>query len=463
MLFQNTYAKLPEAFFEKTSPSPVISPTLIALNEPLAQELNLDPHHLRSPEGLAILAGNKVPPGAQPISTAYSGHQFANFNPMLGDGRAILLGEINGFDLQLKGSGPTPFSRRGDGRSALGPVLREYLVSEAMHQLGIPTTRALAAVSSGELVYREHPEPGGVFTRVASSHLRIGTAQYFAARRDLTNLQILVDYAIQRHYPDAKTPLDLLTSVIQSQAQLIAQWMGVGFIHGVMNTDNMSLSGETIDYGPCAFMDQYNPAQKYSYIDQGGRYAYHNQPTIAQWNLARLAETLLPIIHPDLDQAHQLAITELQKFPDLFEHHRLQIFANKIGLPQLSDWNIIQILLDLMTEDQIDFTLTFHHLTQNADQFLRLFKDPRKANDWLELRKSLGAIDTNTMRHHNSAYIPRNHLIEEAIQSSYQDDHTKFNALHKLLQTPYQTDQNHPPENHLPLPDQIIKNTFCGT
>ena len=267
--FQNTFARLPESFFKKTEPTPIIQPSIIAVNDGLANELGIDPDFLRSDQGLAILAGNSIPEGAEPLAMAYAGHQFGGFSPQLGDGRAILIGEIGGKDIQLKGAGPTPFSRRGDGRSALGPVLREYLVSEAMHALGIPTTRALAAVLSGELVLREQPEKGGIFTRVASSHLRIGTAQYFAARNDTESLKDLVKYAIQRHNLQASNAFELFQDVIRKQALLVAQWMGFGFIHGVMNTDNMSLSGETIDYGPCAFMDRFNPTQKFSYIDQG--------------------------------------------------------------------------------------------------------------------------------------------------------------------------------------------------
>jgi len=347
--------------------------------------MGIDPKFLRSEEGLAILAGNQIPHGAEPLAMAYAGHQFGGFSPQLGDGRAILLGEVAGKDLQLKGAGPTPFSRRGDGRSALGPVLREYLVSEAMHALGIPTTRALAALESGELVQREQPEKGGIFTRVASSHLRIGTAQFFAARQDHESLRALVEYTNQRHYPDAQNALDLLRKVITRQAQLIAQWMGVGFIHGVMNTDNMSLSGETIDYGPCAFMDRYDPAQKFSYIDQQGRYAYQNQPYIAQWNLSRLAETLLPLIDPDQEKGVELAKTELAKFPLIFETKRLELFSKKIGLPENKDWELIQSLLDLMAEQKADFTLVFRSLGQSASETQSHFDSQPGIQDWLAL------------------------------------------------------------------------------
>ena len=333
--FQNTFARLPESFFKKTEPTPVIQPSIIAVNDGLANELGIDPDFLRSDQGLAILAGNSIPEGAEPLAMAYAGHQFGGFSPQLGDGRAILIGEIGGKDIQLKGAGPTPFSRRGDGRSALGPVLREYLVSEAMYALGIPTTRALAAVLSGELVLREQPEKGGIFTRVASSHLRIGTAQYFAARNDTESLKDLVKYAIQRHNLQASNAFELFQDVIRKQALLVAQWMGFGFIHGVMNTDNMSLSGETIDYGPCAFMDRFNPTQKFSYIDQNGRYAYSNQLGIAQWNLTRLAEALLPLFDEDQEKAVTMAKEELEKFLGESAKYRGWVFDLVMVLNQI--------------------------------------------------------------------------------------------------------------------------------
>lgn len=461
--FQNTYAKLPEGFFEKISPTPVASPSLIAVNDDLARELGLDPDFLRSPEGLAILAGNTIPDGAEPLAMAYSGHQFGGFSPQLGDGRAILLGEIAGKDIQLKGSGRTPFSRGGDGRSALGPVIREYLVSEAMHALGIPTTRALAAVESGEFVQREEPEKGGVFTRVASSHLRIGTAQFFAARQDTDSLRALVDYAKQRHYPDAKNALDLLRHVIEKQAQLIAHWMGVGFIHGVMNTDNTSLSGETIDYGPCAFMDRFDPAQKFSYIDQQGRYAYQNQPYIAQWNLSRLAETLLPLIDDDQEKAVELAKDELARFPAIFEAARLQIFSKKIGLPDISDWDLIQSLLDLMAEQKADFTLVFRSLSKPEENLLTHFQNADPVSEWLARWKAAGDPDTQVMETINPAFIPRNHRVEEVIVAARKGDFAPFHELHQVLQRPYQEQAEFAHYQATPAPEEVVCATFCGT
>jgi len=461
--FQNTYSKLPEEFYQKTSPTPVAQASLIALNEELAQELQIDPNFLRSEKGLAILSGNEIPDGAEPLAMAYAGHQFGGFSPQLGDGRALLLGEVAGQDLQLKGAGRTPFSRRGDGRSALGPVLREYLVSEAMHALGIPTTRALAAVSSGEPVLREEVEPGGIFTRIASSHLRIGTAQFFAARQDLESLRTLVHYANQRHYPEAQNALDLLRHVIARQASLIAQWMGVGFIHGVMNTDNMSLSGETIDYGPCAFMDRFDPAQKFSYIDQQGRYAYQNQPYIAQWNLSRLAEALLPLIDEKREKAVELAKAELAKFPNIYEAHRLEIFSKKIGLAENNDWELVQSLLDLIAKDKADFTLVFRHLSGDQENILAQFTDPAPLKNWLTKWQHQNEIDRSLMQKVNPIFIPRNHRIEEVIQAGLQGKFQAFHRLHKILQSPYQEQPEESDFEKSPERSEIVSATFCGT
>jgi uncharacterized protein YdiU (UPF0061 family) len=461
--FQNTFSRLPESFFNKTKPTPVIQPSIIAVNAGLAEELGIDPDFLRSDEGLAVLAGNSIPKGAEPLAMAYAGHQFGGFSPQLGDGRAILIGEIGGKDIQLKGAGPTSFSRRGDGRSALGPVLREYIVSEAMHALGIPTTRALAAVMSGELVFREQPEKGGILTRVASSHLRIGTAQYFAARGDTESLKVLVKYAIHRHKLKASTAFELFQDVIRKQARLIAQWMGVGFIHGVMNTDNMSLSGETIDYGPCAFMDRFNPTQKYSYIDQNGRYAYSNQPSIAQWNLTRLAEALLPLFDEDQEKAVQMAKGELEKFPSLFDEAHLEIFSKKIGLPKNNDPELIQALLDLMASQKTDFTLTFRSLSNSSDSFLLNFEDKEPAQDWLARWNAAGLPDTSLMKVMTPAYIPRNHRIEEVIEAAQQDNFSPFHELHKALQNPYNEQEGFGKLQQPPTPEEIVCNTFCGT
>src|SRR6201986_3030498 len=339
--FQNSYTALPANFFARVAPTPVAAPRLIKLNRPLARDLGLDPDLMDSPEGAEILAGKRLPGGSEPLAMAYAGHQFGGFVPQLGDGRAILLGEVVDTkgalrDIQLKGSGPTPFSRRGDGRAALGPVLREYIVSEAMAALGIPTTRSLAAVATGETVWRETPLPGAVLTRVPSSHIRIGTFQFFAVREDVEALRTLTDYVIARHYPDAANAPNpvraMLDGVIARQADLIAKWLCIGFIHGVMNTDNMTVSGETIDYGPCAFMDAYNPRQVYSSIDEMGRYAYGNQPTIAQWNLARLAESLLPLLGDTEETAMMEAQAALDTFAPLCQEAYAKGLRAKIGL-----------------------------------------------------------------------------------------------------------------------------------
>lgn len=461
--FHNTYAALPSAFFEKTQPTPVLQPYLIAVNDGLARELGIDADFLRSSPGLAILAGNEVPEGAEPIATVYAGHQFANFTPQLGDGRALLLGEIAGRDIQLKGSGPTPYSRRGDGRSALGPVLREYLVSEAMHALGIPTTRALAAVGTGEMVLRDEPEKGGILTRVASSHLRVGTAQYFAGRRDRENLEALVRYAGERLFARQLGALELLHEVIRRQAELIPQWMGVGFIHGVMNTDNMSLSGETIDYGPCAFMDHYDPAQKYSYIDQGGRYAYRNQPGIAQWNLVRFAEALLPLIDKNLERAVRLAKVELECFPRIYEKEHQALFSRKLGHRDLLETGLIKALLDLMASQGADFTNTFRSLGRDREDFLRQFEEATPAREWWDRWQEAGEPDETLMNSMNPAVIPRNHRIEEVIAAAGRDDFTPFHELHRVLARPYELAQGDGEYARPPAPDEVVEATFCGT
>ncbi|MBT8408931.1 MAG: YdiU family protein, partial [Alphaproteobacteria bacterium] len=376
--FDNSYTALPDRFFARLDPTPVKKPALVSVNKDLSALLGIDPAALASAEGLAVLAGNRVPDGAEPIAQAYAGHQFGGWVPQLGDGRAILLGEVTGRDgirrdIQLKGSGPTPFSRMGDGRAWLGPVMREYLVSEAMHALGIPTTRALAAVASGDVVVRERPLPGAVLTRVAQSHIRVGTFQYFAARQDTEGLQALMEHVIDRHYPAANGPLDLLAAVIERQAMLVAQWMGVGFIHGVMNTDNTQIAGETIDYGPCAFMDAYHPQMVFSSIDSGGRYAYGNQPDALVWNIAQFATALLPLMGGERDTAIEKATAAVHRFPDLFRAAWLHVFAAKIGIsaPRASDPGLINELLDVMAAGQADFTNTFRALGTPAarDQF----------------------------------------------------------------------------------------------
>jgi uncharacterized protein YdiU (UPF0061 family) len=486
--FQNTYAALPAGFFARVAPTPVASPRLIKLNRPLATRLGLDPDRLESPEGTEILAGKRIPNGAEPIAMAYAGHQFGHFVPQLGDGRAILLGEVidaDGVrrDIQLKGSGPTPFSRRGDGRAALGPVLREYIVSEAMAALGIPTTRSLAAVVTGESVLRETALPGAVLTRVASSHIRVGTFQYFAARGDTEGVRRLADHVIARHYPEAanaERPYHaLLEGVIARQAELVARWLLVGFIHGVMNTDNTSISGETIDYGPCAFMDAYDPAAVFSSIDEQGRYAYANQPRIALWNLTRFAECLLPLFSDDKDKAIEQAQVILGEFAQKFTTAYQAGLRQKTGLFTERDGDdaLVQDLLDAMTKNQADFTLTFRGLSEAApdtasDQKVRqLFADPTAFDEWaVRWRKRIGeepqapAARRAAMRAANPAFIPRNHRIEAVIQAAVtRDDFAPFEELLTVLSKPYEDQPALSAYAQPPEPHQRVLQTFCGT
>jgi uncharacterized protein YdiU (UPF0061 family) len=486
--FQNTYAALPDGFFARVAPTPVAAPRLIKLNRPLALRLGLDPDLLESPEGAEILAGKRLPDGAEPIAMAYAGHQFGHFVPQLGDGRAILLGEvidIDGIrrDIQLKGSGPTPFSRRGDGRAALGPVLREYIVSEAMAAMGIPTTRSLAAVITGESVMRETALPGAVLTRVASSHIRVGTFQYFAARGDTDGVKRLADHVIARHYPGApdagRRYHALLEGVIARQAELVARWLHIGFIHGVMNTDNTSISGETIDYGPCAFMDHYDPAAVFSSIDEQGRYAYANQPRIALWNLTRLAECLLPLFSDDKDKAIEQAQSILAEFPAKFTAAYQSGLRRKIGLFTARDGDeaLVQDLLDAMAKNQADFTLTFRRLSAAAEDATRdsevraLFADPSAYDEWAARWRQRTAEEPQApaeraglMRAVNPAFIPRNHRIEAVIQAAVaRDDYAPFEELLIVLAKPYEeqpafADYANPPEPH-----QRVLQTFCGT
>jgi uncharacterized protein YdiU (UPF0061 family) len=486
--FQNTYAALPANFFARVAPTPVASPRLIKLNRPLAHQLGLDPDRLDSPEGAEILAGKRIPDGADPIAMAYAGHQFGHFVPQLGDGRAILLGEVidaNGVrrDIQLKGSGRTPFSRRGDGRAALGPVLREYIVSEAMAALGIPTTRSLAAVVTGENVMRETPLPGAVLTRVASSHIRVGTFQYFAARSDTEGVRRLADHVIERHYPkaaNADRPYHaLLQGVIARQAELVARWLLVGFIHGVMNTDNSSISGETIDYGPCAFMDQYDPAAVFSSIDEQGRYAYANQPRIALWNLTRLAECLLPLLADEQDKAIAEAQTILGEFAEKFNTAYQAGLRSKLGLFTTHDGDpaLAQDLLDAMAKHHADFTLTFRRLGDAAldpagDADVRkLFSEPAAYDEWaVRWRQRLGeepqdgATRRNAMLSVNPAFIPRNHRVEAVIDAAVnRDDFAPFEELLTVLSRPYRDQPAFAAYSEPPEPDQRVLQTFCGT
>jgi len=486
--FQNTYAALPANFFARVAPTPVAAPRLIKLNRPLAVHLGLDPDVLSSPEGAEILAGKRVPDGADPIAMAYAGHQFGHFVPQLGDGRAILLGEVidaDGVrrDIQLKGSGPTPFSRRGDGRAALGPVLREYIVSEAMFALGIPTTRSLAAVITGENVMRETMLPGAVLTRVASSHIRVGTFQFFAARGDTDGIRTLADHAIARHYPDAakaERPYHaLLEGVVARQANLVARWLLVGFIHGVMNTDNSSISGETIDYGPCAFMDDYDPGQVFSSIDEQGRYAYANQPRIALWNLTRLAECLLPLFSDDKDKAIEQAQLILGEFAEEFSAAYQAGLRAKIGLFTQRDGDeaLVQDLLDAMAKNQADFTLTFRHLAEAArgadgDENVRSqFTDPAVFTEWAAHWRQRLADEPQTpaerhaaMRAVNPAFIPRNHRVEAVIQAAVNnDDYAPFEELLTVLAKPFDDQPQFAAYADPPQPDQRVTQTFCGT
>ena len=468
--FDNSYARLPDRFYARLDPTPVAQPVLVALNGALAERLGLDPQALSTPEGVAALAGNARPGGSDPLAQAYAGHQFGNFVPQLGDGRAILLGEIVApdgarFDIQLKGSGRTPFSRMGDGRAWLGPVLREYLVSEAMAALGVPTTRALAAVTTGETVVREAPFPGAVLTRVASSHIRVGTFQFFAARDDRDALEALTAHALARHQPGGQTALDLLNGVVERQARLIAQWMGLGFVHGVMNTDNSAISGETIDYGPCAFMDAYHPLRVFSSIDRAGRYAFGRQPDIAMWNLAQLAVALLPLIG-----ASEPAQAALDRFPDLFRVEWSTVHRAKLGLLTERDGDdaLARDLLERMGDNQADFTNTFRALgTEKArDEFL----DPASFDAWeATWRARLAEEDAtpenrlDALRGVNPAIIPRTHRIEQAIQAAVAGDFALFERLNAALATPFTATESDIDLARAPTEDEIVPQTFCGT
>jgi uncharacterized protein YdiU (UPF0061 family) len=469
--FDNSYARLPDRFFARQDPVPVRAPTLIALNRDLAGRLGLDPDWLASPEGVAMLAGNAPPAGSAPLAMAYAGHQFGGWSHSLGDGRAILLGEVVApdgmrFDLQLKGAGQTPFSRRGDGRAWLGPVLREYLVSEAFAALGIPTTRALAAVSTGEVVVREASgRPGAILTRVAASHLRVGTFQYFAARDDVPALEVLCNYLTERHYPQADTPLDLLRAVVARQAELIAHWMAVGFIHGVMNTDNMALSGETIDFGPCAFMDVYHPNTVFSSIDQYGRYAYANQPQIAAWNLAQFASCLLPLMGPE-GPAIEAATDAVHGFAPLFQAEWLRRFGAKIGLANATeaDRPLIEDLLSRMATERADFTRTFRGLAtgQAAAEFI----DPQAFEGWAPRWQARLADESDpqtVMARANPVRIPRNHQIEAAILAAVDGDFARFHRLGAALATPFDPAPEFADLEAAPRPEERVERTFCGT
>ena len=481
MKLSNSYIGLPEDFYQIINPVPVKSPRLIAFNEELAQYLDLE---MDPKEALKYFSGNSIPENTTPIALNYAGHQFGNFVHELGDGRATLLGEIEvnkeRFDIQLKGSGPTKFSRQGDGRSALGPVIREYIISEAMYHLDIPTTRALAAVLTGEHVFRDEIEPGGILTRIAKSHIRVGTFEYFASRQQWENVKLLADYTIQRHFPEIRELdnhyLELLKAVSDRQSKLIAKWMSIGFIHGVMNTDNFTISGETIDYGPCAFMDEYDPATVYSSIDHDGRYAFGNQPSIAAWNLASLAGCLISFIDKDSKKANELATKVLDDFSINTNQEILDVMCQKIGLEGDSDkyQSILKDLLKIMIPNQADYTLSFRFLSQTLlgkdSLFLNQFKEEEKIKEWLsnwkvtvkelnldseEMVKKMDSI--------NPIYIPRNHNVDKAIKAAYEENLDPMNELLEVLKNPFEENKKY---SHLTVPpkeEEKILQTFCGT
>ncbi|MFC3885588.1 YdiU family protein [Bacillus songklensis] len=478
--FDNSYARLPKVFFTAQNPHPVRSPELIILNDPLAASLGLNVEALRSEEGAAVFAGNRIPEGAEPLAQAYAGHQFGHFT-MLGDGRAVLLGEQitpsgERFDIQLKGPGRTPYSRGGDGRAALGPMLREYIISEGMHGLGIPTTRSLAVVTTGESVIRETVLPGAILTRVAASHLRVGTFQYAANWGTIEDLRTLADYALKRHFPDVEGDenryLSLLKEVIKRQAALIAKWQLVGFIHGVMNTDNMTISGETIDYGPCAFMDTYDPATVFSSIDTQGRYAYGNQPIIGGWNLARFAEALLPLLHEDQDKAIEIAEDAISDFTTLFQSNYLAGMRAKLGIfnEETQDVSLIKDLHDMMQKYRADYTNTFRALTFDKPEDTVLFGTPEftKWNEEWQARLSRQEQSKDSsselMRNSNPAVIPRNHRVEEALEAAVeQGDYSVMERLLSVLSNPYAHSPEQEEYTALPEPSSCPYRTYCGT
>ncbi len=504
---EHSYSRLPASLHRSVAPTPVREPHLVLFNRPLARALGLDPEVLDQPESAALFAGNALPPGAEPLAQAYAGHQYGHFTT-LGDGRAILLGEQRTpdggrFDVQLKGPGATPYSRRGDGRAALGPMIREYLISEFMHALGIPTTRSLAVATTGEMVLREQALRGAVLTRIAASHIRVGTFEWAAALGDREALQALADHTLNRHFPDcagADNPtLAMLEAVVERQAALVARWQLVGFIHGVMNTDNMALSGETIDYGPCAFMDEYDPATVFSSIDRNGRYAYVNQPRIAQWNLARLAETLLPLIHPEEQQAVERAGGPIAAFPGAFQRHWLSGVRSKLGLitEEDGDTALVESLLSWMHQRNRDFTNTFRSLALGTPALSRprgegghrpgeghsvdsssctdatidtSVKQDANFQEWhrlwlARLTRQPGTPDDarTLMRRHNPAVIPRNHKVEEALNAASLDDLGPAKRLLEVLNRPWDTPTNPREFTTPPLPGERVEKTFCGT
>ena len=486
MLFDNSYQNLPQDFFERINPVPVRDPQLIIFNNDLGKSLGID-QKINKKELAYIFSGNEILKGSSPIALAYAGHQYGNFVNQLGDGRAVLLGEVSTpnqerFDMQLKGSGQTKFSRQGDGRSPLGPVIREYVVSEAMNALGIPSTRSLAAVTTGEKVFREVLLPGGILTRIAKSHIRVGTFEYFAAQKNTENLKTLADYTIKRHFPslkDAANPyLSLLEIVSDRQIELISKWMGVGFIHGVMNTDNTSIVGETIDYGPCAFMDEYNPSTVFSSIDAHGRYAFGNQPLIAQWNMACFANSLLALIDKDTEKATAKAQKVINNFPNKMGEAVMNVMCKKIGLDgtKTNSHETLTKLLKIMLDNKSDYTLTFLYLSdiikgKGDNLFKQQFLKPNQISNWLKEWKEL-IKDENlakkaialSMEGSNPAFIPRNHLVERAIEAAVEsNDFSEMKTLLTILSKPYEEQSRYgeymkPPKSH-----EVVHQTFCGT
>ena len=481
MKLSNSYIGLPEEFYQLIAPTPVKSPTMLAFNNSLAEELGIK---LKEQEKIDYFSGNTLPLKSVPIALNYAGHQFGNFVHELGDGRAVLLGEVRSkntnYDLQLKGSGITQFSRQGDGRSALGPVIREYILSEAMHCLNIPTTRALAAMATGEHVARDTFEPGGILTRVAKSHLRVGTFEYFASRQQWEDVKLLADYSIQRHFPEIRESnnhyLELLKQVASHQSILISKWMSVGFVHGVMNTDNFTISGETIDYGPCAFLDEYHPGKVFSSIDQNGRYAFGNQPSIASWNLASLAGCLIAFIDKDSDKANELATEVLDNFSIETNQRILDLMCEKISLDGSvkENQNLLRQLLKIMMESGSDYTITFRSLSEvlldQPGKFLEQFKNKDEIGSWLNDWKKTLATDekdlqliVDQMKSVNPMYIPRNHQVQLVIDAAYNNDFSKMAEMIEVIRRPFEEIDKNSSYAEPPLEEQRIKRTFCGT
>ncbi len=481
MKLSNSYIGLPEEFYQVVNPTPVKNPRTLIFNEDLADSLGIK---LKDEEVSNFFSGNGLPKDSVPIALNYAGHQFGNFVQQLGDGRAVLLGEINTkdgtYDLQLKGSGKTMFSRQGDGRSALGPVIREYILSEAMHYLGVPTSRGLAAIATGEDVVRETFEPGGVLTRIAKSHLRVGTFEYFASRQQLNDVKMLADFAIQRHYPEIRETekhyLELLKRVASNQSKLVSKWMSVGFVHGVMNTDNFTISGETIDYGPCAFLDEYHPGKVFSSIDQNGRYAFGNQPSIASWNLASLAGCLIAFIDKDSDKANELATEVLDNFSKETNQRILNLMCEKIGLNggKKENQTLLRNFLKIMMDNEADYTITFRNLSkvlfEDSDEFFNQFAEKKEINDWLNnweqaLKKEHKDLSnlTENLNRINPVYIPRNHQVQLAIDLAYENDFSKMLEMIDVFKNPFKEVSEYVSYSQAPLEKEKIRRTFCGT